>query len=92
MARRIHNRKAQTFRVAQPGAKSVLLAGTFTKWEAGAIPMTQGAGGVWTVTVKLLPGEHAYRFIVDGEWRDDPECPHRTPNPFGSHDMVRQVM
>jgi hypothetical protein len=28
---------------------------------------------------------------VDGEWRDDPECMLRTPNPFGGENMTRQV-
>jgi hypothetical protein len=28
---------------------------------------------------------------VDGEWRDDPECALRAPNPFGSEDMMRLV-
>jgi hypothetical protein len=39
----------------------------------------------------LPAGEHLYRFIVDGEWNDDPECALRVPNPYCSQDMVRQV-
>jgi hypothetical protein len=39
----------------------------------------------------LPPGAHHYRFLVDGEWRDDPECALRTPNPFGGENMTRQV-
>ena len=45
--------------------------------------------GVWEITVALPPGQHSYRFIVDGEWRDDPECKLRVPNPFGGQNMVR---
>jgi hypothetical protein len=41
--------------------------------------------------VQLSPGEHYYRFLVDGEWRDDPECPMRVPNPFGGENMMREV-
>jgi hypothetical protein len=41
--------------------------------------------------VALTPGEHHYRFIVDGEWRDDPQCPLHVPNPFGSQDMVSKI-
>ena len=47
--------------------------------------------GVWRTTVELGPGIHHYRFLVDGEWRDDPECVLREPNPFGSENMMRQV-
>jgi hypothetical protein len=32
-----------------------------------------------------------YRFIVDGQWCDDPECSVRAPNPYGGQNMVRQV-
>jgi hypothetical protein len=28
---------------------------------------------------------------VDGEWRDDPDCTLRVPNPFGGHNMARKV-
>jgi hypothetical protein len=28
---------------------------------------------------------------VDGQWRDDPDCVLRAPNPFGGENMMRQV-
>ncbi len=31
------------------------------------------------------------RFLVDNEWRDDPECTLRVPNPYGSENAVRKV-
>ena len=39
----------------------------------------------------LGPGAHRYRFIVDGEWRDDPECKSRVPNPFGGVNSLLTV-
>ena len=39
----------------------------------------------------LPPGTHHYRFLVDGEWRDDPECKMQVPNAFGTRNSVRQV-
>jgi hypothetical protein len=53
--------------------------------------MQKGQDGYWHADVRLAPGTYHYRFLVDGEWRDDPECTLRVPNPFGSHDSVRQV-
>jgi hypothetical protein len=41
--------------------------------------------------VPLPPGTYHYRFLVDGEWRDDPVCPLHVPNIFGSQDAVRIV-
>lgn len=82
----------QTFRIAAPTASTVLLVGNFTQWEKKAQPMQKGKDGVWSTTVELTPGRHYYRFIVDGQWRDDPECTIREPNPYGGQDMVRQVV
>jgi 1,4-alpha-glucan branching enzyme len=81
----------QTFRFSSPEAMSVLLVGDFTHWQQRGIPMQKGKDGIWVATVELPPGKHTYRFIVDGDWRDDPECTLRVPNPYGSQDMVRQV-
>jgi hypothetical protein len=55
------------------------------------VPRAGCVDGVWRATVKLEPGTHHYRFLVDGEWRDDPECTLRAPNPFGGENMTRQV-
>jgi 1,4-alpha-glucan branching enzyme len=83
--------KTQVFSYAAPSATSVLLVGDFTEWQQKAIALEKGADGVWSATTKLPPGTHRYLFIVDGEWCDDPACTVRLPNPFGGHDMVRQV-
>ena len=84
-------RKNQTFRFASRDATSVLLVGDFTHWQKGGIPMRKDKNGIWEASVALEPGKHSYRFIVDGEWRDDPECKVRVPNPFGTHDMIREA-
>ena len=84
--------KRQTFYFTAPAALSVQLAGDFTHWEAQPISMRRGAGGVWQATVGLEPGEHHYRFLVDGQWRDDPDCVWRVQNPFGTENSVRQVV
>lgn len=91
MAKKAAILKKQTFRIIEPDAETVLLAGDFTDWKQRAIRMEKGDGGVWTTTVKLPPGTHNYLFIVDGEWCEDPECPARVPNPHGGYNMVRHV-
>jgi 1,4-alpha-glucan branching enzyme len=84
-------RKPQTFHFSAPTAHSVMLVGDFTDWQRRPIAMYKRNGGAWTITVDLVPGEHHYRFMVDGEWRDDPECTTRVPNPYGSQDMVTNI-
>ena len=81
----------KTFSLTAPGASSVMLVGDFTHWQKGPLHLRQEAGGIWRVTIPLTPGEHHYRFLVDGEWRDDPECTLRVANPFGSQNAVVKI-
>lgn len=91
MATHSKDSKRQTFRFSASDARSVLLVGDFTQWQQHAIPLQKEKSGVWVATVELQPGKHTYRFLVDGQWRDDPECTVRVPNPFGGQDMVREA-
>ena len=83
--------KTQKFSFTAPTAMSVQLVGEFTHWQEHPIQMQKGPDGIWRAEVALDPGDHHYRFLVDGQWRDDPECTLHVPNPFGSQDSVRQV-
>ena len=92
MARQTETPKLQTFRFSAPAAMSVLLVGDFTHWQRKGIPMQKSKDGIWTATIELPRGKHHYRFIVDNEWCDDPECLLREPTPYGSENSVRQVV
>jgi len=96
MAKKISSKRggtgrAQTFAFHAPNAMSVQLVGDFTHWQEQPINLQKGTDGVWRAAVNLAPGTHHYRFLVNGEWRDDPECTLREPNPFGGENMMRQV-
>jgi 1,4-alpha-glucan branching enzyme len=86
-----HTKHKQTFTFTAPAALTVLLAGDFTQWQKNAIALEKQPNGVWRAAVSLEPGTYHYRFLVDGEWHDDPNCTLRVPNPFGSQDSVRMV-
>lgn len=81
----------QVFTITAPDAMSVQLVGDFTHWQSNPVSMKKGARGVWKATVELQPGTHHYRFLVNGQWRDDPECTTHVPNPYGGRNAVRQV-
>jgi len=81
----------ETFQLQAPAADAVLLAGDFTGWEHQPIQMKRDRAGVWKATVTLEPGIHHYRFVVDGEWMNDPEEAYRESNPFGSENCIREV-
>lgn len=83
--------KVQTFSYTAPAATSVQLVGDFTNWQRAPINLRKGGDSIWRTSVELEPGPHRYRFLVDGQWSDDPDCKLRVPNPFGSQDDIRQV-
>lgn len=84
-------RRTQMFALTTPHAKKVQVVGDFTRWTQNPINLTKVADDIWRTAVTLEPGTHYYRFLVDGEWRDDPACGVRVPNPFGQQNCVRQV-
>jgi 1,4-alpha-glucan branching enzyme len=83
--------RKETFSYTDAQAQSVSLVGDFTDWEQNAIPLKKQKGGAWKATVSLGPGVHEYRFLVDGEWRNDQECQIRRQNNFGAENCVREV-
>jgi 1,4-alpha-glucan branching enzyme len=84
--------RKEIFGFTAPEATSVLLMGDFTNWQENPIALAKGPDGLWLTTVTLPPGEYAYRFLVDGEWRNDPACCVRVPNPYGSENCLRVAL
>jgi hypothetical protein len=80
-----------SFTLDAPDAQAVALAGSFNGWAPDARPLKRGKGGAWETTFLLPPGRYEYRFVVDGQWRDDPACTERVPNGHGSENCVRHV-
>jgi 1,4-alpha-glucan branching enzyme len=91
MSRTRRAAKDQQFSFRAPGALSVQLLGDFTHWEKQPVHLKKESGGIWRASVRLEPGIYHYRFVVDGEWHDDPDCILRVANPFGSENMIREV-
>lgn len=83
-------KKSVMFSLTAPTATSVAVAGDFNEWEVRA--MAKGPDGVWRITVQLSSGTHVYRFLVDGEWMQDPNNPRRQANDIGGYDSVCNVL
>ena len=72
-----------TFFYGNPRASEVLLAGDFTSWQDGALPMTKGEKG-FSITRTFKMGEEArYKFISDGNWTTDLRAPDFVDDGFG---------
>ena len=83
--------RKESFTYFAPSADNVMLVGDFTEWEQNPISLKKQKDGTWKATVPLEPGEHQYRFLVDGQWQDDQECSDKRPNGFGQQNCIRQV-
>lgn len=59
------------FELFRPGALDLAVAGTFNDWTPA--PMTSLGQGRFRLDVAALPGQHEYKFVVDGsQWGPDP--------------------
>jgi 1,4-alpha-glucan branching enzyme len=83
--------KKVPFEFLAPEAQEVYLAGGFNDWDINANPMKKDKKGLWKTSLSLEPGRYEYRFLVDGNWENDPSCCDCVPNEFGSENCVRIV-
>ena len=71
------------FSLSAPLAQTVFTAGDFNQWNPASHPLTRDDQGIWRVSLALNPGRYQYRFLVDGEWRNDPKGGPVVESPFG---------
>jgi 1,4-alpha-glucan branching enzyme len=80
-----------SFEFPAPEAQEVYLVGNFNNWDISSNPMKKDKKGVWKTAFSLEPGRYEYRFLVDGNWQNDPSCCDCVANEFGSENCVRIV-
>ncbi|MDD3345458.1 MAG: glycogen-binding domain-containing protein [Candidatus Omnitrophica bacterium] len=88
---RVVGKKITEFKLYAPGAKKVVLAGSFNKWDNSKLAAKKDSKGNWSVKVGLKPGRYEYKFVVDGEWMNDPQCTSCVANSLGTHNCVTEV-
>ena len=64
-------------------AKDVFVAGDFNGWNPEADRLVKRNGAFYT-EIRLKPGKHHFKFIVDGEWMTDPTADAQVENSSGS--------
>ena len=70
------------------GGEKVQLAGSFTGWKP--VEMVTGETNKWILPYNLSPGNHEFKFVVDGKWVHDPEQTNHV-NELGSHNNILSV-
>jgi hypothetical protein len=68
--------------------QQVSLAGSFNDWQPALGKMVKQKDGSYRKRLQLDPGEHRYKFYVDGQWIADREAECNVPNPFGTVDSL----
>ena len=80
------------FTLAAPAESEVFVAGTFNEWSPHADRLSnKGGGGVFSKTLRIPRGRHEYKFIVNGQWCNDPKNLACVSNAFGSMNNVLVV-
>ncbi|MBW2543346.1 MAG: AAA family ATPase [Deltaproteobacteria bacterium] len=82
-------------RFRDANANDVRIAGDFNGWvpDKGVRSLIESEGEtrVWTKILMLPPGTYQYRYVVDGEWREDPENPEIVSTTVGGRNSVLVV-
>ena len=71
-------------------AKNVILSGSFNRWNEEELRLYRIENG-WEITLDIKPGEYEYKFIVDGEWIQDPSNPSMVWNEYGGVNSLINV-
>ncbi|MBN1671970.1 MAG: isoamylase early set domain-containing protein [Kiritimatiellae bacterium] len=84
-------KKRVQFQIKADAGSEVYVAGTFNGWNPKKNKLKSGKGGTYATSLMLPAGRHEYKFIIDGTWCVDPECPEWAPNGLGSLNSVITV-
>jgi chromosome partitioning protein len=86
------DRREVVIQYRDPAASDVRVAGDFNGWipdkDVRSLIAAEGATRVWTKILRLEPGTYQYRYVVDGEWREDPDNPKASQGPGGRNSVL----
>ena len=81
-------RRRVTFSFESRDAKEVILMGDFNHWSEKKHPMKSNNNGIWNKSVMIPPGRYEYKFLVDRQWKEDPQNDQTCLNCFGTYNNV----
>ena len=80
-----------TFKLEASEAQEAILVGDFNSWDVKKHTMKKDNKGRWTKIVTLAPGRYEYKFLVDGQWQNDPNNDQMVANSFGTLNNILTV-
>ncbi len=73
-------------------AREIRVAGEFNNWRpTERHRLVKQENGEWGLQISLMPGSYEYKFIVDGEWKEDPANPKRKVGDHGQKNSILDV-
>ena len=66
------------------------MTGSFNKWNEDLFKMDKTGNG-WEFTLKMKPDAYQYRYIVDGQWMEDPNNSNKAENEFGEYNSIIDI-
>jgi hypothetical protein len=80
------------FTLEAPRDAAVQIAGDFNNWVPQRLDLAEFHGRpVWRRTVQLTPGTYQYKYLVGGQWIQDPANERTTDDFFGGVNSVVHV-
>ena len=79
------------FEYEDENAQSVFLVGSMNNWNTTATPMEKFDNGLWKIVLKLEPGKHSYKFMVDDSWHLDQDNPNFVDDGYGGSNSVIEI-
>jgi len=72
--------------------EKVCIAGSWNNWSVDMHQMKRNeALGVFELCLRIEPGRHQYRLVLDGNWTADPHNERAELNPFGEANSIIEV-
>jgi 1,4-alpha-glucan branching enzyme len=81
-------RRRVFFSLKAPDARTVSIVGDFNGWRPDAHLMKMYETGEWKKHLFLSPGRYEYKFVVDGQWWEDPASEQKCSNQYGTCNSV----
>jgi len=79
------------FSLTAPDAKEVYIVGDFNDWRIDDSSRMNKDRDGWKKRLNLETGKYRYRFVIDGNWTDDPVNPIKELNPYGQTDSLIEI-